>query len=271
MNLTLPNIELLTGENRYKIFKDGKIGTKATDFAKASGVNGIIRQRDGLLANNEAYALTSKSSSRRPIAINYNSHLFSFKPNSRNIGIRLMLSFSDLCSYCFEQKINENGHIYQAKAFLFPKDIVNKELAEELEEQFQEELLIKPELYLTTDSYPNDSLYPFFPKTNPIYKYNKKLYTKYLINTGGKSLVLSNNEEYTNGKIAWFEVKPIDFTIKQSMNIAISNDIILGGIPFNLKPRYNGHFEKTDIKYYLNSSLEPFLKESGKYMKKKLK
>ena len=266
MELTIPSLEQLEGKNCLEMFKDGHIGAKAVDFAKILGV--------GTYINNEYYSgyIIKDGSSNKQVTNIYQDNLkLSFNPKNRFMGIRLVVNFSDISKYCSNMRINKDGHIYQANCFMYPRNVMDKNL-EMFENLYCEYLndrydaLLKPINALTLDSYPIDSNCPFFPKTQEQYIYKGKIYVRVLSNLT-EPVVLSNNETYKNNQYVWFESSPILWDVDQQNNTAITHDIICGGIPFDKKDKYRGNFEKTDLNDYINRYLKKDLINSIPYTK----
>lgn len=265
MILTIPTLEQLQGRNRLEQFKDGHIEAKATDFAKILGAGTYI-----IGEHYEGYAIQDYNDNKLVTNI-YDENLdLSFPPRNRFMGIRLVTNFSDISKFCSNFKINRKGHIYQADCFLYPKNIVDKNL-DKLNSLHNEYISnpnndLKMANPITLDSCPLDYESPFFPKYQEQYIYNNKIYIRVLSNTFGK-ITLSNNKIYNKNQFIWIESCPISWDIDQEKNIAITHDIIVSGIPFDSRERYRGRFDKTTMYDYLNNYLKKDLISSIPYTK----
>lgn len=257
MKLTIPRIEHLNDDN---------IKAEATDFTKVLGVETLIQNK-----YYSGYVINDYNSNKQVTSIYDDNLELSFSPRSRFMGIRLVVNFSEISKYCSNLKINKDGHIYQANCFMYPKNVADIDL-NKFENLYCEYLndknnaKLKTINSLTIDSYPIDSICPFFPKSQEQYMYNGKIYVRVLSNTIDK-IKLSNNKIYNNNDFIWFESSPILWDIDQKNDTAMTHDIITGGIPFDSKDKYKGKFEKTTMNSYLNNYLKRDLINSVPYSK----
>ena len=264
MILTIPTLEQLEGKNRLEQFKDGHIEAKTTDFAKILGVGTLMNGN-----HYDGYVINDYNTSRQVTNIYDENLKLSFSPNNRFMGIRVVVNFSDISKFCSNLKINRKGHIYQANCFLYPKNIVDKN-TDKLDSLYNKYVIdnnhidLKMANSIAVDSYPIDFEAPFYPKYQEQFIYDKKLYIRVLTNTFDK-VVLSNNKTYDKNEFVWIESCPILWDIDQEKNIAMTHDIITGGIPFDVKRKYKGKLEKTTMYNYLNNYLKKDLIESIPY------
>lgn len=80
---------------------------------------------------------------------------------------------------------------------------------------------------------------------------------------GNKCLV-----EYEAGSPVWIMVEPIDWIIFRSKNnrkYLLSKNILFAGIPFDTKETYDGDFENTFIKKFMDEYFSKDIQKEGSF------
>ena len=68
-------------------------------------------------------------------------------------------------------------------------------------------------------------------------------------------IILSDNRIIEIGVPYWIKVEPIVWLVDEKADIALSKYIIVAGIQFDNKEIYEGNFEETFIKQFMNTYL----------------
>ncbi len=139
----------------------------------------------------------------------------------------------------------------------YPQTIASRSVTQELEANKQ---FLKPTgrkfTFDTKDYWSRD---PFSLRSVPEYEYKGKRYVR----LGCKCLddqVLSNGQVTELDRACWLEVEPIEWLVDEASHMIISERCLYAGIQFDPKRTYDGNFEKTFAKKYLD---EYFSKEIG--------
>ena len=98
-----------------------------------------------------------------------------------------------------------------------------------------------------------DTDIPFQARTHTEYEYNGKKYIRFIGDSNCSGEVLSDGRTVQSGDVYWIEVEPIIWMIDEIKNIALSKKIIFSGVQFNRERNYEGYFNKTDIKKYMDN------------------
>ncbi len=88
------------------------------------------------------------------------------------------------------------------------------------------------------------------------FEYNGEIYTNIRANSCFDNFILSNGEEYKDGDYVWTKVEPIIWLKHPDDDIMISEKEIIAGVRFyKRRNRYNGDFNKTELKWFLDNYL----------------
>ncbi len=90
------------------------------------------------------------------------------------------------------------------------------------------------------------------------FEYNGEVYTRIRANSnfGGGNFTLSNGEKYKDGDHVWVKVEPIVWLKHPFDDIMISEKEIIAGVRFDkTKGGYNGDFNTTELKWFLDNHL----------------
>ncbi len=186
--------------------------------------------------------------------------------HERYVGVRPALSFSSIDEISTNgvsggKKLNDRFIEIESK-LLYAQNAPIKRIQNELNSKFQsiEILPISGKCYTTDSSKIYEYGQEFSPKSNDIYQYNGKLYTRAVVNSckDGEKFQLSNGEYYKNGDTVWIEVSPVKGVWDKEKKRFIPYNILMGGVPFDHTGYYPEDFKKSDIGKYLN---EYFIKE----------
>lgn len=76
--------------------------------------------------------------------------------------------------------------------------------------------------------------------------------TKYVQLIAKTNCVLSDGNIYHEGSSVWVKVEPVHWKIYEEFGFVLSKKVLFSGIAFHCESNYEGDFEKTDIKKYLD-------------------
>lgn len=147
-------------------------------------------------------------------------------------------------------KKNEFG-IQEVEYGEYPQSSVNLRLGNELEKAYSKGLLTETGKKYNINYTPY--VYYDHAKLNsyPEYKYNGKKY----IRCRSENYIdwfLSDHDLCIRGENYWIEVEPIVWLVDKKANVAVSKKILFSGVQFLKGSYYDGCFENTDIKYFLD-------------------
>ena len=139
----------------------------------------------------------------------------------------------------------------------YPQTLADEKTSAELEELFNiKSKNLKPtgKIY-TFDSQTND-FEPFIEEKNPEYEYKSKKFIRVLARPAISpdsdwSSRLSNGKAPQKGQYYWVKVEPIEWIVTSNIWKAKKN--LLAGIYFDVKSRYDGDFDSTFMKKYLDT------------------
>lgn len=136
----------------------------------------------------------------------------------------------------------------------YPQTIVNENYSHELERAYNNGVLITTGKHYTTDSvgYPDVDI-RFKARTHTEYEYNGSKYIRFVADPNSHGEVLSDDRMIQMGKTYWIRVEPIVWLVDERANIALSKKIIFSGVQFKNSRDYDGDFDKTDIKQFMDN------------------
>ncbi len=173
--------------------------------------------------------------------------------HKRNNGARPALPYSSISSISSNRVRGSNG-ILEVEYGEYPQTIVSGDLAKNLERAYSNGRINQTGKSYTTDSVKfEDTDTPFQARTHIEYEYNGRKYIRFIGDSNCDGEVLSDGRRIQNGNIYWVEVKPIKWMIDEKANIALSKKIIFSGVQFDREEKYNGNFEETDIKKFMDN------------------
>lgn len=196
---------------------------------------------------------------------------------NRVIGGRPAISYSEI-SLNASNKTRRKDGILEVEYGEYPQTIVSKEYANILENEFLNRRLNKTGKIYTTDSVKYEDAFryqdmdiPFKANTYVEYEYNGKKYIRFVSNSNSWGEVLSDGRKIQDKEIYWVEVEPIKWLIDEKKGLALSKKVVFAGVQFDRKSKYNGSFEKSDIKRFMDSFFSKEIREDRfTYVNRKL-
>lgn len=152
----------------------------------------------------------------------------------------------------------------------YPQNVAESILQRELESKYKYDQINKTGKKYTTDSIKYDEYNERFqPQTLVEYEYNGRRFVRVIANSyfDGEDFELSNGESYKDGYAVWVEVNPITWLVDEKANIAFTEKLIFAGVQFKNQCDYDGNFEKTDVKKFMDNYFSKEIVQNGVYVK----
>ena len=255
-NITILSKGQIFGNNRLDIFK--KYGTKAaiTDFAILLGgsVSGDYHASPGNdLEERTGYYWTAFSDyDGYVIAVNYDGAKSWPHPSLRNAAVRPALLYSDI-NLISKDVVSGSSSLSEIEYGEYPQKAVNKELNYSLEKEYDNNRLKTTGKVYTADSRKiDDYLKAFEAQVHNEYEYNGKRYIRVKANFYADKQTLSNESIVKHGDYVWVEVEPITWLVDEKTGIIVSKKLLFSGVRFDGKDKYDGNFESTEMKMFLD-------------------
>ena len=136
----------------------------------------------------------------------------------------------------------------------YPQTIAEENLTRELEQAFSKGQLQKTGKTYNFDSEKRDAYdKPFSAKEHAEYQHKGKRYVRVEAKPYGDDYsVLSNGKKPQTGEVHWVEVQPIEW-LRDPSGICVARQALFAGVQFDKNKSYDGNFEKTDMKQYLQN------------------
>ena len=188
----------------------------------------------------------------------------------RDFVIRPVLQSSEIYYRLFPSKVKGNNDTYEVEYLEYPQFVASQKDQENLNKSLtlsQMPFLNKTGRDYTFDSIdPSDRITGFSGVTYPEYEYQGKKYILVKANFMSKNALirLSNGIEYKNGDFVWVEVSPVNWLVDDKTKLLISKIGLVSGIRYcaNNSYNYDGDFNKTEMKIYLNNHMSKDLFQS---------
>jgi len=147
----------------------------------------------------------------------------------------------------------------------YPQDIVSDVIAVVLEPAFKNGSLKTTGKKYTFDSAALDAYDTGFrPYECPEYTLNGKKYIRIEGKPADSDSVLSNGTQAESGKAYWVEVQPIEW-LPDPTGVWASKKCLFAGIRFDGHIKYNGNFDNTEMKKYLDKYFMPQMQLSNNF------
>lgn len=255
-NLTF---SLPTDNNLYKqnsIFKSYGARAAITDFAIVTSgfVSSVYHVNNENTLENRCgdYWFIIDNNNRR--TTDGDNLICNYYDSGNRASIRPIIPYSEIKDICQNKTIIKED-VIQVEYGEYPQQAVFKSLQVTLEELYKKGNLKKTNKTYTINNSKNNE---DFLRTINIdeYEYHQKKYVRVIPNLyliyEYDGVLLSNGNTYTYKNPVWIEVKPIKWLIDEKQNIAISEKILFAGKQFHKVRNYEGNFEESDIKKFLD-------------------
>ncbi len=253
-NITFLTEEQVFGDNQLDIFKKYGTACAITDFALLLGGRSNhhyptkegdssswwwTRTRDWSFHKYEDVVTASVGGKR-----------FSSYVSNTEGGARPALPYSSISSITSNVGKNKFG-IKEVEYGEYPQTIVDESFSRELEDNFKQRTGIRETGKTYTTSFENyDNGFKLI--THAEFEYKGRKYIRFVGDEKGEYRDLSDGRLSASGEIYWVAVEPIKWLVDKRTNIALSKKILFSGIQFKRGEGYNGDFDKTDIKQFID-------------------
>ena len=255
-NFTFLTEKQIFGDNKLDIIK--KYGTKCaiTDFSILLG--GYISDGHYSIEGNTRKTRTgcwwtkSADKSNDIYLADFDGSRDSSPVKDRSNGARLVLSYSSIKSNSSNVVSSTNG-IKKIEYGKYPQTIVAENYSCELEKAYNDGNLRTTGKSYTTDSVSTrDYTESFKARTHTEYEYGGSKYIRFVGDLNCEEEVLSDGREIKSGSPYWIRVEPITWLVDEKADIALSEKILFSGVQFKNDKHYNGNFDETDIKQFMD-------------------
>ena len=261
VDITLLEEKQVIGDQTSKVFKNLGVKSRITDFAILLG--GDVSNKFYTLLPQTLH-LDERTAPWATRSVYQNQFFYKIRPdgiydrgfaNDRTVGIRPCTSYSS---------IKDFGHVAYTTADIpivnygwYPQTIVSdNSVVDDLEDAYGELI------FGTNNEYTVDSIYkdfpsePFKPRIFDEFEHpygSGKRYIRIIGDRNSNGMTLSDGTVVEIGKPYWIKVEPIRWYIDKEMDLAISEKIICAGIQMDNKDTYDGDFEKTNMRKFLDN------------------
>ena len=256
LDFTFLETKEIYGRKRLDIFKKINSGAEITDFAILSGAV-AFQNNNSIYDSNEKklygwyWTKTQKPNDKEAICvIDSSSTLTVSTPFNCNLGARPAIPYSSIKNCSSDIKIDKFG-VKTIEFGEYPQTIASEKEKEILDEEIYQERIIPTGKIYT-------SILAGLPVKHTEYKYKKNKYIRVLCTTNNNGKTLSNKSVTWSGRYYWIKVEPIKWLVDTRKDIALSEKILFAGQEFNNELYYEGFFDMTTIKNFMD---ENFAKE----------
>ncbi len=171
----------------------------------------------------------------------------------RTRGARPALPYSSIGLLC-SNEVRVTDGIKEVEYGEYPQTIVDENYSRELERAY-----IIGSLRTTGKNYTTDSAeyqysdISFSARTHTEYEYNGSKYIRFVGDSNCVGEVLSDGRKIQSGNTYWVRVEPITWLVDEEADIALSEKLLFSGVQFKNQCDYNGDFDKTDIKQFMDN------------------
>lgn len=151
----------------------------------------------------------------------------------------------------------------------YPQRAADSNLQKALEKAFKKGKLTPTGKTYTTDSRKyNEYDQPFEAQADIEYEYNGKKYVRVVANTyyDGQYVQLSNGAKYRDDDVVFVEVEPIKWIVDEEADLAVSKNLLFAGVQFNREMNYQGNFDETDMKSFLDNCFAKDIQLSNSFL-----
>ena len=246
-DFTFLSVDNIAGIKKFKILENYGVKAQTTDYAILLGAD-VDGNRNGKWWTSTEYGGNVK-------IIDENGFEDFTSAANKKIGSRPAILYS---SIFLDTKSDVDGkdfvtrHIAEVEFGEFPQTAVSTELNNILEEEYKNSKL--EYAYKTyTSSYSKDrTTSEIVKEKNQEYKYKGKRYVRVIASKESNGKKMSNGVAVKAGDPYWIQIEPITWIADRNENIAISKNILVSGMEFNLSKIYRGDFEETSINEYFD-------------------
>ncbi len=186
-------------------------------------------------------------------AVDNDGNGYLYNVNLRYVGARPALPYS-LIQNISSNEVRGRGQIIEVDYGEYPQSILRASEEADFERAFQSDRINRTGKKYTTDSV-NYQEYSrsFVAREHMEYEYNGKKCIRFVADGNCSGQTLSDGRKIEEGKAYWVLVEPITWLVDRVSNIALSKKLIFSGVKFQNNNNYQGDFERTDIKQFIDT------------------
>ncbi len=267
----------IIGNDRLKILKKCGYKSAVTDFSILLGVNNsyqdYIREDNSHLYRVGRWWTSSENHGK--VSTIYTEEEGKLTECFiRKVGARPAITYSSIIPYIKNENINSYG-VKEVEYGVYPQWVEEEETSLKIEKEYNKGTLRPTGKYYTTDLVTNwECSASFIAKKHAEYEYNGNNYIRVTEDENNVTEVLTDHRFVKEGKSYWIRVEPLVWLVDEEADIALSKRIIFSGIQFNKSYPYDGNFENTSIKQYMDEFLSkdiiPFNKSKSENIQQKI-
>ena len=256
--LTLLKLSQITGNEQLNIFKEIERGCSITDFAILT--SGFVSDSNFTSSGNElenrtCYWWTSTESFENVSVIAANGEVFSLTSEERHGAVRPAVEYLSPDEISEKLNIKQGKKIREIQIGEYPQTVVNESLSNILEDQYMKDKLIKTDRVYTTDSRKMSDYRKGFEEREHIeYDYSGSKFVR-ITYLDLNEVKLSSGLQVKQYDNIWVRVEPVSWIADIENNVLLSKKAIVSGIQFNSNNIYDGDFESSDMKKFMDNYL----------------
>lgn len=256
-NFTFLTDEQIFGSNQLDIMRKYGTACAITDFSILLGgyVSSNCYTSDGSTGKDRTGWWWTRSSNgdNDARAVYSIGCRYCYYVTSRDVGARPALPYS-LISSISSNGVRGASGIKEVEYGEYPQTIVSESNSVILERLYNSGGLIITEKQYPTDSVNlNDTNTKFKVRRHVEYSYNGKKYIRFVADANCSDRILSDGRTIQLKEAYWVNVEPITWLVDERTNIALCKKIIFSGVQFKNKRDYDGDFDRTDIKQFMDT------------------
>ena len=172
---------------------------------------------------------------------------------TRGGGARPALPYPSISSIASNEVRGSFG-IKEIEYGEYPQTIVDERFSRELEGKYKRGTGIREtgKTYTTDSAKYDDYGMAFEPRKHEEFEYKGKKYIRIVGDYNGNGEKLSDGRKIVLNEPYWVAVEPIIWLVDEITNIALSKKIIFSGVQFKNRRDYQGDFDRTDIKQFMD-------------------
>lgn len=268
-NFTFLTDEQIFGSNQLDIIRKYGTACAITDFSILLG--GFVSSyytSEGKTGKDRTGWWWTKSSDgdNDARAVDYCGDRYCTYVSRRAGGARPALPYSAISSISSNEVRGANG-CKEVEYGEYPQTIVDEKSSSLLEGFYNSGNLRITGKQYTTDSENSQSVEIYFKARKHIeYAYNGSKYIRFVADMNADGSTLSDGRTVQSGYVYWVKVEPISWLIDEMANIALCKKIIFSGVQFKHIRDYDGDFDRTDIKQFMDTCFAKEIVSSQTYL-----
>jgi len=235
------------------LFKQFGISASHTDFSLLTGGDVTFEYLTLKSKKPQAdYWTDIRNENNLPLIINSFGETEVAFANQRNIGIRLVLKYSEFINDIIDENLI-NDNISEATLGNYPTNVCDYDTSNHLEKLYRlNNLSLTPKKYLINENLIQRS--GLIPTNLAVYECLGNYYVRIISNNLHPNLRLSNGMFSNNGEFYWIKVCPLVWYLDKENDIMLTKDVIVSGIPYRINQKLYDN-EESFLSLFVNERL----------------